>query len=263
MLLKDKVVIVSGIGPGLGIKLAVEAAREGAKGLILAARTASKLDDAEAAVNELHGSCEVLKIPTDIRNADDCQNLVSKTLAQFGRIDALFNSAYEHGNFETADAADLSTWKSVVDTNLIGSMQLTQAVIPSMKAQKQGAIVMISSMATRKPFSGEAGYAAAKAALGTAAKYLAVELGQYGIRINTAAMGWMWGAPVQGFVKMSAEQQNIEEDSIVAGVAKNIPLGRIPTDDECARAALFLASDYASAITGATLDVNGGEFIPT
>lgn len=262
MLLKDKVVIVSGIGPGLGVKLAIEAAREGARAVVALARTAGNLDDAERRVRALGTACEVLKIPTDITVAAQCQRAAERTVAQFGRIDGLVNSAYFHGNFEAVEAADLEVWKQVYDTNVIGSMRMTLAVVAQMKTQGGGAVVMINTMATMKPYPGEPGYAASKGGLLVAAKYLANELGPHNIRVNTARMGWMWGVPVQGAITMMAQAQGKSARQIEDEVASTKALRRIVTDDECARAALFLISDYASAVTGAILDANGGEAMP-
>lgn len=262
MLLRNKVVIISGIGPGLGIKLAIEAAREGARAVVLAARTAAKLDDAEQRIRELGVDCEVLKVVTDITDRAQCKELAAQAVQRFGRIDALVNSAFVHGNFPEAIAdADLEGWRSVFDTNLFGTMTLTQEVVPQMKKQGSGAIVMINTQATRKPFPGEGGYAASKGALTVAVKYLAKELGPHGIRANSVYMGWMWGAPVQGYIQQMAAEHNLPEEHLVAPIAANIALGRLPTDDDCAKAALFLVSDYANAITGAALDANGGEFM--
>lgn len=259
MLLKDKVIVVSGIGPGLGVKLAVEAAREGARGIVLAARSPEKLDDAQSRVRAVSTGCETLKLRTDIRDSQQCIHLAEAALQRFGRIDGLVNSAFEHGPFEPVALGDLKHWYAAYETNVAGSMQMTRAVVPAMQAQGGGSIVMINTMAALKPFGGEAGYAVSKGALLVAAKYLALELGPSNIRVNTARMGWMWGAPVQGYVAQTAHRQGIPEKQIVDSIAANIPLRRIVTDDECARAALFLLSDYASAITGAVIDVNGGE----
>jgi len=262
MLLKDKVLIVSGIGPGLGVKLAVEAAREGATALAIGARTADKLDDAERRIRELNPDCRVLKQTTDIRDAAQCMRLAETAHEKFGRIDGLVNSAFFWGSAAAADSADLSGWKDVYDTNLIGTMQLTQAVVPAMKAGGGGAIVNISTMATLKPHVGEAGYAASKGALNVVTKYLATELGPSNIRVNVVRMGWMYGAPVKYYIRQAAKQQGVPEQQVYDAIAANVPLRRLVTDDECARAALFLVSDYASAITGATLDANGGEAMP-
>jgi NAD(P)-dependent dehydrogenase (short-subunit alcohol dehydrogenase family) len=262
MLLKNKVVVVSGIGPGLGIKLAVEAAREGARALVVAARTQARLDDAEGRIRSLGADCEVLKVPADITDRRQCASLVEQAVARFGRIDALLNSAFAHGGFEPVDAADLQAWRSLFETNLFGTMNLTLEAVSQMKTQQSGAIAMINTQAVRKPFAGEAGYAASKGALAVAVKYLAQELGPHGIRVNSVHMGWMWGAPVQGYVAHTAAQQQVPQEQIVARIAADIPLGHIPTDDDCAKAALFLVSDYAKAVTGASLDANGGAFMP-
>jgi NAD(P)-dependent dehydrogenase (short-subunit alcohol dehydrogenase family) len=262
MLLKDKVVIISGIGPGLGVKLAVEAARYGASALAIGARTEAKLEDAVRRIKEVNADCAVLKQVTDIRDVEQCTSLAQAARSRFGRIDGLVNSAFFWGNPGTADSGDLKSWREVVETNFFGTMQMTQAVTPIMKAQKSGAITIVSTMATLKPHEGEAGYAASKGALNVVTKYLATELGPFNIRVNIARMGWMWGAPVQGYMAFASKEKGITEKQMYDAVAANIPLRRIVTDDECARAALFLISDHASAITGAVLDANGGEGLP-
>jgi len=262
MLLDGKIVIVSGIGPGLGIELATLAAQEGARGLAVAARTPAKLDDAEAAIRARGLATPVVKVATDIRDRAQCTRLVDATVGAFGRVDALVNSAYVPGGFEPAESADLDDWRGTLDVNLFGTMTLTQAVIPVMKRQGGGAIVMINSMVTRKPMPVQGGYTVSKAALTAATAQLALELGPSNIRVNSAYMGWMWGPPVEGYLRAAAEREGTTLEALVAAVARNIPLGRIPDDADCAKAALFLVSDYACAVTGAALDVNGGEFLP-
>lgn len=260
MLLKDKVVIVSGIGPGMGAKLAVLCAKEGAK-LAICARTASKLDDAEKDIDALGIGASVLKMPCDISDRSQCDALVAATVEKYGTVDVLMNSAFIPGEFTAVEAASMDDWRSTLDVNLMGTMNLSQAVIPAMKAQGSGAIIMVNSMVTRKMLPYQSGYAMSKAALTSAAKSLAVELGPYGIRVNSAYMGWMWGPSVEGYMQGVEAQQGISIADQKAEISKSIPLGRIPEDGECAKACVLLASDYASAITGGILDVNGGEFI--
>ena len=262
MLLAGKVLIVSGIGPGLGVKLAIEAAREGAAGLAIGARTIEKLDDAERRIRDVSPECAVLKQPTDIRDAAQCKRLAEAAVVRFGRIDALVNSAFFWGEPATVEAADVEGWKDVYDTNVLGTMRMTQAVVPAMKAQGGGAVVNVSTMATIKPHVSEAGYAASKGALNVVSKYLATELGPSNIRVNVVRMGWMYGAPVQHYIRRAARRQGVPEQQVYDSIAASVPLRRLVTDDECARAALFLASDYASAVTGAVLDANGGEALP-
>ena len=261
MLLKDKVVIVSGIGPGLGQELSTLAAREGAGAVVLAARTQSKLDTAEQEINGLGLGTKVLKVVTDIANPEQCKALADKTAEAFGRIDVLFNSAYDPGSFEPIESADMTGWRRAMDVNFFGTIQLTQACVAHMK-ESGGAVVMIATMVEHKPMATQAGYGASKSALRSATKHLALELGAYNIRVNSCHMGWMWGPNVEGYFAWQAQATGRPQEELIAEVAKNIPLGAIPDDGECAKAAMFLASDYASVVTGAALDVNGGEFMP-
>lgn len=266
MLLKNKIVVISGIGPGLGMKLAHHAAKEGARGLALLGRTAARLAAVGEEIRRDYPATDVLQIETDIRSLESCRAMAENVKDHYGCVDVLINNAYEHGAFERTSEAKVSHWTSIFDTNLTGTLQVTQALTPMMKDQRAGAIVMINTQAIRKPavlpMGAEAGYAASKSALATATKYLALELGSYGIRVNTALMGWMWGAPVQGYVSYMAEKRETTEQVIIDEICANIPLARVVSDDECARAALFLGSDYASGITGASLDINGGEVMP-
>lgn len=263
MLLKDKVIIISGIGPGMGIKLALRAAQYEAKAVVLAARTQSMLDDTEAAIRAAGYTAQVLKVATDITDPAQCQKLAELTVAQFGRIDALINSAYVHGAWGTSSNAKMDDWRKVMEVNLYGSMNMTQAVLPQMKKQKDGSIVMVNTMATRRPNQLEAGYAVSKGALRTAVQYLAEDLGPFGIRVNGTYHGWMWGAPVQNYFQSEAKRQGVPEKDLVDVIAKQIPLrNEIPSDEDCAAAALYFASDYSRVVTGAQLDVNGGHYLP-
>lgn len=261
MLLKDKVVIVSGIGPGLGQELSTLAAKEGASAVVLAARTQEKLDVAEQEINDLGLGTKVLKMATDIAQKEQCEALVAAAADAYGRIDVLFNSAYNPGAFEPIETASMDGWRQAVDVNLFGTMYLTQACIPHMK-EAGGSIVMIATMVEHKPMATQGGYGASKMALRAATKHLALELGKYHIRVNSVHMGWMWGPNVEMYFDWQSQSTGRRKEELIAEVAGNIPLGEIPDDGECAKAALFFGSDYSRVVTGAALDVNGGEYMP-
>ncbi len=261
MLLKDKVVIVSGIGPGLGQELSTLAAKEGASAVVLAARTEAKLEAAEQEIKALGLGTKVLKMATDIADEKQCTALADAAAKTFGRIDVLFNSAYNPGSFEPIESADMAGWRAAMDVNLFGTMYLSQACVPHMKLSG-GSIVMIATMVEHKPMATQGGYGASKMALRAATKHLTLELGQYDIRVNSVHMGWMWGPNVEMYFDWQSQSTGRDKKDLIAEVAKNIPLGEIPDDGECAKAALFFASDYASVVTGAALDVNGGEYMP-
>ena len=262
MLLQDKVVIVSGIGPGLGQELSTLAAKEGARAVVLAARTASKLDTAAAEIEALGLGTEILKVSTDIADKAQCQALADQTVAAFGQIDVVFNSAYDPGSFGPIEDANMEDWHRAMNVNFFGTMHLTQACVKYMKDSGGGSIVMIGTMVEHKPLATQAGYGASKSALRSATKHLALELGQYNIRVNSCHMGWMWGPNVEAYFDWQAATTGKSKEDLIAEVTTDIPLGVIPDDGECAKAALFFASDYASVVTGAALDVNGGQYMP-
>lgn len=263
MLLAGKFLAVSGIGPGLGVKLALHTAIEGAAGVAICARNADALADAERRIHDANPACAVLSVATDITIEAECQAFAAAALDRFGRVDALVNNAYYHGPMgERIESGDFDHWRRQYEVNVIGTIRMTRAFLPGMKAAKAGAIVMISTMGVKMvPIEDEGGYCASKAALYNATRKLAAEVGPAGIRVNSLHPGWMWGAPVRGALAMDRARWGTEEEAY-ALVAQQHALRRIATDDECARAALFLASDYASAITGASLDANAGGFMP-
>ena len=259
MLLKDKVVIITGVGPGMGRKLALQTAAEGAK-VAVSARSEGFIDGVVREIEAAGGSA--IAVPTDVAEDADCDRLAAHTLEAFGRIDGLVNSAYRHKDFITFEDGDLAEWQANMNVTHFGALRMVRAVLPAMKRQGGGAIVNVSTKSSVKMVAGEGDYGTAKAAMNAATRQLATELGKYGIRVNVARMGWMWGVPVERALERRAAAQGITMEQIKASVAARIPLGRIPTDDECAKAVIFFLSDYSSAITGAALDVNGGEVMP-
>jgi len=130
-----------------------------------------------------------------------------------------------------------------------------------MKEAGGGAIVNVGTISQVRPYPGEADYATAKTALGGLTRYLAKELGRHGIRVNCTRMGYMWGPSIERFFRTRSEREGRPVQELVDDVARSFPLGRIPSDAECANAVLFLLSDLSAAITGASLDVNGGEWM--
>jgi NAD(P)-dependent dehydrogenase (short-subunit alcohol dehydrogenase family) len=259
-MLSDEVVVITGVGPGLGSKLAVRAAAEGAK-VVMAARSTEVMAQVEKDVAAEGG--EAVGVPCDVRRPEDIERLVATAVDRFGTVTGLVNSAYAHpGFYDLLDTPEKQMRRSM-DIILFGTLSVTRAVVPHMKAAGRGAIVNIGTMTTRKPMRGEGGYAVAKAALTSATQFLALELGEHGIRANQAIMGWLDGPGVRFYLKFTAEQRGVTEQEIYDEIAARNPLGRIPTDDACAGAVLFLLSRLASEVTGATLDVNGGEYMPS
>ncbi len=258
MLLKDKVVIVTGIGPGMGRKLGAIAAAEGAK-VALAARSVNFLNGVADEIRAAGGTC--IAVPTDVGDSAQCERLVTATVEAFGRVDGLVNSAYKHASYRSFEEDDIATWLGSVDVTCFGALRMIKAALPALKAAKRAAIVNITALAAVQPAPGQSDYATAKAALEGASRQLAKEFGPYGIRVNCTRMGWLWGTPVQGYIAHQAQTLGVPEEQVKAPIVARIPLGVIPPDEECAKTALFFVSDYSSMVTGAVLDVNGGEYM--
>jgi NAD(P)-dependent dehydrogenase (short-subunit alcohol dehydrogenase family) len=187
---------------------------------------------------------------------------VETAAAEFGPVTGLVNSAFGHPGFQDLLDTPEKAVRRSMDIILYGALAVTREVVGQMKTAGRGSIVNIGTMATRKPHRGEGAYAVAKAAMATATRYLAVELGEHGIRVNQAVMGWMDGPGVRMYLGMTAHQRGVSEQDVYHEIASANPLGRIPPDEACAGAVLFLLSTHSSEITGATLDVNGGEYMP-
>lgn len=258
MLLKDKVVIVSGIGAGLGIETARVAAELGAK-IAISCRTESFLKQSEKEFQD--AGVEVLAQRCDISSEEDCHALAKAVTDKWGRIDALVNNAAQTLPFAPFEDANWDDWAKCHSITLFGSLRMGRAVVPGMKTAGGGYIVNVSSMAHKKPLPMQAAYASAKGGLEAATKHMALELGKYNIHVNTARMGWMDGPPVHGYLGHVASQQGTTYDAIAAPIAANIALGKIPDDRDCAKAVMFLCTDMAAAVSGAALDINGGEFM--
>lgn len=257
MLLKDKVVIVSGVGPGMGQALARLAAREGAK-VVLGARSKAYLDEVAADIKAKGG--QAVAQVCDVSKADHCKDIARVAVENFGTIDGLVNSAYMHGEWNSVEAANVEEWAQVYDVNCLGALRMAQAVLPAMKKAGGGAIVNVSTQASVKPFPGEGGYATAKGGLTTLSRQMAKDFGKYNIRVNTTRMGWIGGAPVQGWIDREVASGRKKED-VIAPIVADISIGVIPPEDDCALGVLFMVSDYSKAVSGAALDINGGQYM--
>lgn len=254
MILRDKVVIVTGVGPGMGQALCRGAASAGAK-VAVSARSVDAIEAIAADIVAQGG--EAIAVPCDVTRTQDCNALAQATLGKWGRIDGLVHSAYYHPAWAHLEAHPIEQLTRALDVIAVGGVRMAQAVIPAMRRQGTGSIVNISTLATRRPMPGEGGYAMAKAALNQLTRQLAVELAGTGVRVNTALMGWMDGVPLQRhFASMGAAG-----DAFRARRASEIPLGHIPIDADCAKVVFFLLSDLASEVNGAALDVNGGDWV--
>jgi NAD(P)-dependent dehydrogenase (short-subunit alcohol dehydrogenase family) len=256
MYLQDKVLVVSGVGPDLGRQIAVRGAAAGAD-VVLAARTASRLEEVAAEIKEL--GRRALVVPTDMTVPEDAERLAEASVAEFGKVDALIHNALVMPPIKALAKVDLDAVQAGFNDNVVSALRMTRLFIPALE-QTKGAVVVVNSMVIRFSQLGMGPYKLAKSGLLGMASSLATELGPKGIRVNSVAPGHIWGESLKWYFSYLAHKRGVEPEEIYAETAKNIDLLRLPEPDEVADAVLFLASPLARAITGQCLDVNCGEY---
>lgn len=247
--LPDKAVIITGGTSGMGRATALLFAREGARVAI----TGRDEGRGREAVDAIRGAgAEAIFVRADVRAAADCGRVAGEALRAFGRIDVLFNNA---GVFFPHSVPDCSEeeWDETIDVNLKGTFLMSKAVLPHMISRKSGVIINNSSGWGLVGGDAAAAYCASKGGVVLLTKAMAIDHGRHGIRVNCICPGDV-DTPM---LPADARARGQSWEEYLRG-ARARPLGRIGTPDEIARAALFLATDDSSFMTGAALVVDGG-----
>jgi NAD(P)-dependent dehydrogenase (short-subunit alcohol dehydrogenase family) len=255
-MLDGKVVVISGVGPGLGTTLAHRCARDGAD-LVLAARSLDRLEAVAKEVNDT--GRKALAVRADITADEEVAYLVETTMGTYGRADVLINNAFRVPSMKPLAGTSFQHIRDAIELSALGALRLIQAYTPALE-ESSGSIVNVNSMVLRHSQAKYGAYKMAKSALLAMSQSLATELGEKGIRVNSVAPGYIWGDTLQSYFEHQAGKYGTTVDQIYQATAANSDLKRLPTEDEVASAILFLASDLSSGITGQTLDVNCGEY---
>lgn len=248
MLLKDKVAIITGAASprGLGFATAKLFAENGAKVVII------DLDEKASTSAAAMLGTEHIGLAANVSNEIQVQGAIEQVIAKYGRIDVLVNNA---GITQPIKLMDIKreNYDAVLDVSLRGTLIMSQAVIPTLRAQQSGSIVCISSVSAQRGggIFGGPHYSAAKAGVLGLTRAMARELGPDNIRVNAITPGLIQTDITAG--KLTDQMR----ENILAG----IPMNRLGDAVDIARAALFLGSDLSSYSTGITLDVNGGMLI--
>jgi 3-oxoacyl-[acyl-carrier protein] reductase len=254
-----KVALVTGAAQGIGRAVA-EALGEAGASLVISDRQAEKLS---RVVTELTArSYKVVGTTADVTNATQVEQVVQQGLTAFGQLDILVNNAGGSGNVGIEQIEDVTEeiWDTIVNANLKSAYLCCRAVVPHMKARRQGSIINFSSLSAKGAF-GSLGtsavrlpYTGAKAGIIGFTSQLAKDLGPFGIRVNAIMPGFILTQP-DARVAQRYEVLSVEEQE---AMLRPIPLGRPGRPEEVAAVVLFLASAAASYVSGATIEVNGG-----
>lgn len=240
--LDGKVAIVTGAGRGIGKAIARSLADAGA-GVTVAARTVDEIEQTALGIKEMGGRS--LAVPTDVRSSQQVNDLVSKTVEEFGGVDILVNNA---GGMFTVSLMDMSenAWDSMLRENLKPVFLCSRTAVKEMIARKKGVIINIASIVGIHSQPLNAAYAAAKAGIINLTKTMAEDWAQYNIRVNAIAPGHIETSqlgPIYGSQKVKIS---------------DIPLARSGRPEDIAGAAVYFASDASLYVTGQTLAIDGG-----
>ena len=242
--LKDKVAILTGASKGIGKEIALTFGREGAK-LVLCARNEAALKETASLVVAA-GGCEPLLFALDVTDAAKVEEMTDKTLDKYSRIDILVNNAGITRDGLLLRMSD-QDWDDVLDTNLKGTFICMRAVAKPMMRQRQGRIINMASVIGLVGNAGQANYAASKAGIIALTKSAAKEFGSRNILINAIAPGFI-----------ETEMTDVLGEDIKKAILNQIPVKSFGKTSDVAKAAVYLASDDSSFITGQVITVDGG-----
>jgi 3-oxoacyl-[acyl-carrier protein] reductase len=245
VLLDKKVALVTGASKGIGRAIAIEMAREGADVVVNYNQSKDNANEVARSIDDMGRKALVIK--ADVSRANEIEEMKKSVLQEFDGVDILVNNAGTHQHLKTWEM-DQTEWNRVLRVNLDGVFLCSKTFSAEMRAKKWGRIISISSIVAFTGTDHEAHYGASKAAVAGLTKALALELAPYNITVNAIAPGW---------IETDMTSNTKEEEKREA--LKLVPLGRFGQPEDIAYAAVFLASDKASYMTGQTMHINGGE----
>jgi len=244
--LEGKVAIVTGSSRGIGRSIAEAFAAAGAAIGV----NGRDIEAARAAANAIAATgAKSLAVAADVSNAADVERLIQTTVTTFGRLDILVNNAGISPYYKPAETMSETEWDDIMRVNLKGVFLCSQAASRAMIPQKSGCIINMSSIGSKVALPRLVAYCSAKGAINELTRVLAAEWASYGIRVNAIAPGYILTDLTKGLR---------ENPNRLEAMLRRIPLGHLGTPANIVGAAIYLASDAASYVTGTILDVDGG-----
>lgn len=252
-----KVAVVTGGGYGIGEAIVRELASEGAA-VVIAARSRTKIESLAEELRQSGGRAEAAV--TDVANEDDVRRMVDHAIKAFGRIDILVNNAGIAGPTKLATEISSVEWHETIEVNLTGAFYCARHAAAAMIERGEGgAIVNIASVAGRIGYALRTPYAASKWGMIGLNHSLAAELGHYKIRVNCVCPGAVQGERIDAVIRARAEAAGVPQEKVERQMRSGVPLGRMVTAKEVARAVLYFADENdSSGVTGQAFTVCGG-----
>jgi NAD(P)-dependent dehydrogenase (short-subunit alcohol dehydrogenase family) len=258
MRLKDRVAIVTGGGKGIGKAISMAFAAEGAI-VVMTARTSSRLDETAEQIKLDGGRAKAIQ--ADVSDEKQVQRLVAETINDYGRVDILVNNSGIGGPTVNVVDLRLQDWNEVLTINLTGSMLCAREVLKHMIPRRKGNIINIGSDGGRFGYPMRSPYCVSKWGIIGLTETLAVEVGEYDIRVNCISPAAVKGERLINVVTGRSKATGVPFEELISKITANYSLQRPAEEAEVAAAAVFLASDESSGITGHTLVVNCGHHI--
>jgi len=254
--LKGKVALISASSRGIGKAVAKELAMEGCK-VIICARTKDSLNATKREIEEETNS-EVVAVTANITKYTDIKKVVDEGLAAFGKIDILVNNSGgpPPGFFLELDD---NTWYNAIDLLLMSTVRFTRLVLPGMQERKWGRIINLTSFAVKQPVDNLILSNSIRLAIIGFAKTLSYQVGKDNITVNNITQGLTLTERVKQLAQNIAANKNIEVEKVFENWKQEIPVRRLAEPEEIAAVVAFLASERASFINGATIQVDGGQ----
>ncbi len=249
--LTGKTAVVTGSSRGIGRAIVERLAEHGAK-VVVSSRKAPACEEVAASINARHGAGRALAIPANISSKDDLQRLADETVEAFGQIDILVCNAASNPYYGPLAGIADDQFRKILDNNIISNHWLISMVAPAMRARKDGAIVIVSSIGGLKGNAIIGAYNISKAADFSLARNLSVEFGPDNVRVNCIA---------PGLIKTDFARALWENPETLKASNARTPLRRIGEPDEIAGAAVFLAAQAGAYMTGQTIVIDGGQTI--
>ena len=240
----EKSALITGATRGIGKQIAITLAKQGYNIALNYRKENEELENTKKEIEEI--GVQVLAVKGDVSNFEDCENFVKQVIERFGQIDVLVNNAGITKDMLLMRMKK-EDFEQVIDTNLVGTFNVTKNVVPYMMKARSGRIINISSVVGIAGNAGQTNYSASKAGIIGFTKSLAKEIASRNILVNAIAPGFI-----------ETNMTDVLKDDVKQEIAKNIPLKRMGTAQDVANVVKFLASDDSSYITGQVINVDGG-----